>query len=313
MTRAARIDRQVAAALDAGTASRRACAEAHDFYDDAPDAVPSDADCMRLSAELAPGIGHDIRNMLSIIVNRAELARRRGPADANAALEAIAAVARSASGLTDILMHIAGLKPRAATSETILNLNLRLVALLPILERIIPDNALRLSFASSNLWLVRANAAQFDAAILNLIINARDALRGTGMADARILIRTRNVRCAGQNGQEADHVLVSVADSGPGMDAATLARAWEPFFTTKGEQGTGLGLDQVRRFAETAGGRARIRSAPGRGTTVQLLLPRAVEAVAVPAMPSLAGQASAIPHGIGQPVVTTGPKQGRIP
>lgn len=239
-------------------------------------AVTADTDRVRLLAELAPGIFHDIRNMLNIILNRTHLARHQGQANIGETLELIETAARSASRLIDIPMQVAGLRSRAAAPHSNLNLNVRLVAMLPVLERILPGVTLRLCLATSNLWNVKANAAEFDAAILNLAMNARDALQACGRADATITIRTANVSDRIGCHQAEDRVLVSVADNGPGMDACTLSRAWEPYFTTKGEHGTGLGLDQVRRFAESMSGRARIRSTTGRGTIVHLLLPRAI-------------------------------------
>jgi signal transduction histidine kinase len=126
-----------------------------------------------------------------------------------------------------------------------------------------------------HLWPVRVDANQLENALLNLSVNARDAMPGGGQA----VIRTRNVpaaEAAGIAGLRAlDHVAISVEDSGAGMSAEVLARAFEPFFTTKAVgEGTGLGLSQVFGFAKQSDGHAEIISQPGHGTTVRLYLPR---------------------------------------
>jgi CheY-like chemotaxis protein len=123
---------------------------------------------------------------------------------------------------------------------------------------------------------VCVDAGELQAAILNLVSNARDAMPGGGT----VVIHTRNM-AGGQRG--GPFVTVSVADTGEGMDAATLARVFEPFFTTKEVgKGTGLGLSQVYGFAESAGGHVDIQSEPGEGATVSLHLPRTIEPLPAP-------------------------------
>ncbi|HEX2942150.1 MAG TPA: hypothetical protein VHO91_13970, partial [Rhodopila sp.] len=176
-------------------------------------------DQTRLLTDLAPGIVHDIRNMLNVILNRVYLARRSEQPDIPDILAAIEAAARSASGLADNIMKAAGSKFRSTVDDAVLNLNVCLVAMLPMLERSLSGVTLRLCLATSNLWPVKANSAEFDAAILNLVMNACDALQTRGNPDATITIRTANIS-DGLNGVSAkDRVLVSVADNGPGMDA----------------------------------------------------------------------------------------------
>jgi len=115
---------------------------------------------------------------------------------------------------------------------------------------------------------IQVDAGEFQAAILNLLSNARDAMPQGGVAT----IRTRN-RPAGTDGGPC--VMISVDDTGEGMDAATLARAFEPFFTTKEVgKGTGLGLSMVYGFVKQSGGNVKIYSEPGEGTKVTLKMPR---------------------------------------
>jgi CheY-like chemotaxis protein len=123
-------------------------------------------------------------------------------------------------------------------------------------------------------WPCRLDPAQFGAAILNLAANARDAMSRSG----RLVFRTENVTTAGNAVDQpaGDYVVFSVADTGCGMTAEVLERAFEPFYTTKEVgKGTGLGLSQVYGFAKQSGGTARIESMPGDGTTVRIYIPRA--------------------------------------
>jgi len=124
------------------------------------------------------------------------------------------------------------------------------------------------------IWLCRIDPAQFGAAMLNLAANARDAMSGSG----RLVFRTENVTTTGDviDQPAGDYVALSVADTGCGMTADVLERAFEPFYTTKEVgKGTGLGLSQVYGFAKQSGGGTRIESQVGKGTTVRIYLPRA--------------------------------------
>jgi hypothetical protein len=147
------------------------------------------------------------------------------------------------------------------------------------------------------LWLVLADPVQIEHVILNLAINARDAMPEGGV----LSIATANVagtaqRGASQRGDETlpagDYISVAVADTGTGMTEEILRNAFEPFFTTKPVgHGSGLGLSQVHGMASRSGGRVRIESAPGRGTTVTVLLPRA-EPDALPVGPAATARQS---------------------
>ena len=129
----------------------------------------------------------------------------------------------------------------------------------------------------AGLWNVEVDISQFEAALLNLVVNARDAMPDGG----RLVIETGNVHLdeeycrANADVQRGDYVMMSVADSGTGMTPEVAARAFEPFFSTKAVgYGTGLGLSQVYGFIKQSGGHVRIDSAPGQGATVRIYLPR---------------------------------------
>ena len=144
----------------------------------------------------------------------------------------------------------------------------------------------------ADLWPAHVDANQLELALLNLAVNARDAMPEGG----RLTLGARNetIAAAADGALAAgDYVCLAVADSGTGMDAATLARATEPFFTTKGAgQGTGLGLSMVHGLAAQSGGALRLSSRPGAGTTAELWLPRAAT---LPAPASAAAPAPAAP------------------
>jgi two-component system, NtrC family, sensor kinase len=132
-----------------------------------------------------------------------------------------------------------------------------------------------------DVWPVRVDKSEFDLALLNLTVNARDAMPDGG----RLSISAANVNLTADDtpeGLSGDFVALSVADTGSGIDEDILGRVFEPFFTTKGsDKGTGLGLSQVYGFARRSGGTAVIKSDVGRGTTVTIYLPRSRAAVEV--------------------------------
>jgi CheY-like chemotaxis protein len=143
----------------------------------------------------------------------------------------------------------------------------------------------RVEFAiPEQVWAVRVDPQQLESAVLNLAINGRDAIEaagGGGAALLRIVLANATLDAAGaaqQGVQAGDYVRLTVTDSGVGMSEATVVRAVEPFFTTKGDgKGTGLGLPMVYGFARQSGGAMQIVSEPGQGTTVALLIPRTLE------------------------------------
>jgi signal transduction histidine kinase len=137
---------------------------------------------------------------------------------------------------------------------------------------------------AAGLQPIRADATQFELALLNVALNARDAMQDGGVLD----ISARNVALAdGPDGVASQAVAISMRDNGAGIPRGVLGRVLEPFFTTKPRgEGTGLGLSQAYGFAEQAGGTLRIRSTPGQGTEVTFVLPAEAEPVIDAAAPS---------------------------
>ena len=149
--------------------------------------------------------------------------------------------------------------------------------LLPLLRRALGPRITLETTLQENVGAVRASVAQLESVVVNLAVNARDAIEGKGrisieVAAAEVSDQEAPLRGLARGGR---HVTISVRDTGSGIPPETLARVFEPFFSTKGERGgTGLGLSMVRWFAEHSGGCAAIESVVGQGTTVTLLLPR---------------------------------------
>ena len=168
----------------------------------------------------------------------------------------------------------------------VVNLNRLLSEFEPLLRRAVGEDVAVVLDLDPRLDPVRIDPGQFQAAVLNLAGNARDAMPAGGT----LTVATRNLSLGpGAPGGDAEaspgaYVAATVSDTGGGMDAATAARAFEPFFTTKEVgRGTGLGLSQVYGSARQAGGFCRLRSTPGAGCTVEIVLPRSTEAGAAEA------------------------------
>jgi PAS domain S-box-containing protein len=220
---------------------------------------------MEAVGRLAGGVAHDFNNLLTVINGNSEFVLADLGADdpKRELLDEIREAGERGAGLTHQLLALCRkqvLQPRVVDLETLLR-DLR-----QLLRRVIGEDIEVSLVDTAHLAPVKVDPGQFVQAILNLAVNARDAMPDGG----RITIETRN----------ADRdVLVLVSDSGHGMDEATRARIFEPFFTTKEPgRGTGLGLAMVHGFVEQSGGKIEVRSEVGRGTTFAIRLPCTDEA-----------------------------------
>ena len=231
--------------------------------------------------QLTGGVAHDFNNLLTVVIGALDMAQRR-PEDAprrERMIEAALGAARRGERLTQQLLAFARrqtLKPEPMRIDGVL------AESEPLLRRAVGE-AVGLTLApGAPDGVANLDPSQFEAAIMNLVVNARDATPPGGM----IRIETLPARLADRQVEElpaGDYICVSVHDTGEGMDAATIARAFEPFFTTKPPgRGTGLGLSQVYGFTRQSGGAVTVDSTPGKGSSVRLYLPRmAGEAAAV--------------------------------
>ncbi len=214
---------------------------------------------------LAGGVAHDFNNQLQVIRNSLEILERQPPpADGRRYLEMIRRSADRAGALSRRLLAFSRRQPVEARPLDPNALVTQTAELLrhSLGERIVIETVLGRGVAE-----VAADAGQLETALLNLAINARDAMSHAGL----LTLETAN---ATLDESSPTYVLIAVSDTGTGMPPEVAARACEPFFTTKEPgQGTGLGLAQVAGFTRECGGHLRIASVPGKGTTVRLYLP----------------------------------------
>jgi signal transduction histidine kinase len=224
---------------------------------------------------LAGGVAHDFNNQLHVIRNSLELLQRQDPpADAQRALEMIRRSTNQATALTRQLLAFSRRQPVEPRPIDPNDLVLQMAELLrySLGERITIATTL-----GPGVWNVSADAGQLETALLNLAINARDAMSHAGL----LTIETANatlddsLAAARRPGVTGQYVMISVSDTGSGMTPEVAARACEPFFTTKEPgHGTGLGLSQVAGFARQSGGEVRISTQAGKGTSVRIYLPK---------------------------------------
>ena len=217
---------------------------------------------------LAAGVAHDFRNVLAVCLGYGDLigARDDVPADARQQARDIVSAAQRGAALAQELIEFAS---PDVPPPCVLDLAHATSEFLPVLRGAVGARH-QLNFARpAALGQVLIGKAQYTRLLLNLVINARDAMPDGGPIE----IRLTPVKLADQPGYHGRFVLLDVADSGVGIDAATRKRVFEPFFTTKAT-GTGLGLAIVRQVADRAGGLIRVESEPGRGTTFRVFFPR---------------------------------------
>ncbi len=235
--------------------------------------------------QLTGGIAHDFNNLLTAVLGNLELLKKyteRGEARLHRWASNAFDAANRGAVLTQRLLVFSRrqpLEPRAA------DLVAMLASMSDLLRRTLGENIDIETHVAPGLWQAFADINQLDNAILNIAINARDAMDGHG----RLTITAANCQLDERHGDSeiapGQYVLLSISDTGKGIEKDVLDRVFEPFFSTKPVgQGTGLGLSQVYGFIKQTGGQVKIDSAPGQGTTVKLYLPRAYveESGAVP-------------------------------
>ena len=227
---------------------------------------------MEAIGQLTGGIAHDFNNLLMAVLGSLELMRKRLPDDPKvmALLDNAVQGAQRGAGLTKRMLAFA--RRQELQSEAIHVPDL-VRGMTDLLQRSIGQSISIETRFPLALKPIQADANQFEMALLNLVVNARDAMPEGGQIV--LSAREETVRHATPEGlSPGRYVRVSVADSGEGMDKETLARALEPFFTTKGPgKGTGLGLPMVHGLAQQSGGRFNLQSRPGEGTTAELWMP----------------------------------------
>jgi len=226
---------------------------------------------------LAGGVAHDFNNMLAVILGRADLALGRA-APKNPLCRDLEEIRQAAERSAELTRQLLAFARRQAVSPRVLDLNEVVGTTLQMLRRLIGEDIELIWAPDPAVGNVRLDPSQLDQLLANLVVNARDAIPGTGRITLAthpvVLDRSRGAR--GETVAPGAYALLTVRDDGCGMDEATLRHLFEPFFTTKGPgQGTGLGLATVHGIVRQNGGLVEVYSEPGRGTTFSIYLPRA--------------------------------------
>ena len=241
------------------------------------EAVLREAQKMQAIGQLTGGIAHDFNNLLTVILGNLEMTQRELPEDHRLQDRIARAVWASQRGatLTAQLLAFARKQPLAAAP---IDLSTAVPELVPLLARTLGAPIDVRFIGTPDLWQAMADLAQLENALLNLALNARDAMPDGGCLTLEVANQVLDEEYARSHVEvtAGDYVMLAVSDTGHGMTADVVARVFEPFFTTKPDgKGTGLGLAMVFGFVKQSRGHVKIYSEPGEGTSIKLYLPRA--------------------------------------
>jgi signal transduction histidine kinase len=233
---------------------------------------------MEAVGRLAGGVAHDFNNLMSAVIGFSQLILLRLE-EAHPLRGEVEQILRAGERATALTSQLLAFSRKQVLQPKVLDLNELVVELEKLLRRLIGANVELVSILDPELGPIEADPGQLEQVILNLVVNARDAMPTGGKAT----IETSNVVLGADSGLDVSpgvYVLLSVGDSGVGIDEATMGQIFEPFFTTKEEgKGTGLGLATVFGIVKQSGGDIAIESEVGRGTTFNIYLPRATAPV----------------------------------
>ena len=251
---------------------------------------------MEAMGQLTGGIAHDFNNLLQVIIGNLEVLRRRNLLAGDDAKRMIDAAIRGGERAATLTQRLLAFARRQPLNPKPIDVNKLVAGMSELLHRTLGESITIETVLAGGIWRVAADANQLENALLNLAVNARDAMQAGG----RLTIETANAfldeaYADGNEVKAGQYVLVAVSDTGEGMGPEVVAKAFEPFFTTKDVgRGSGLGLSQVYGFIKQSGGHAKIYSEISQGTTIKLYLPRLALSADVPdAVPD----AAALPAG----------------
>ncbi len=231
---------------------------------------------MEAVGRLAGGVAHDFNNLLTIINGYGELLLGTLPASdpSRDLIRQMVSAGERAAGLTRQLLAFSR---KSIIAPELLDLKAVVADVERMLRRVVGEDVSLAVTANLTVGAVRADRGQIEQVLMNLVVNARDAMPTGGKLDIEVRDTELDEGYARSHpdARPGPHVLLAVADTGCGIDAATLARVFEPFFSTKGELGSGLGLATVHGIVKQGGGHVAVESEVGRGTTFRVYLPRA--------------------------------------
>jgi len=235
---------------------------------------------MEAIGRLTGGVAHDFKNLLQVILGNLDALRRQlgdGTIQKDDIRRFSDAAVRGAERAATLTQRLLAFSRRQPLQPQPLEVNKLVTGMSDLLRRTLGESITTETVLAGGLWRISADANQLESALLNLAVNARDAMRRGG----KLTIETANTHldeayaAAHDEVKAGQYVMVAVTDTGIGMTKEVLAKAFDPFFTTKDiGQGTGLGLSQVYGFVKQSGGHVKIYSESGEGTTVRLYLPR---------------------------------------
>jgi len=235
---------------------------------------------MEAVGRLAGGIAHDFNNLLTVIAGYAELVQMNLRSD-DLALKQVNEISKAASRAAELTGSLLAFSRKAIIKPRVISLNAVLRDVERMLRRIVGGHIAVEMHLGEDARNVKADPGQIEQIIFNLAVNARDAMPAGGMFTVATGAAVVNERTAEEHAGVAPgrYVLLTVSDTGVGMDEATQAKMFEPFFTTKGDQGTGLGLATVYGIIQQHRGHIICRSAPGKGTAFRIYLAEAESAL----------------------------------
>ncbi len=262
---------------------------------------------MEAVGQLTGGIAHDFNNMLAVVIGSLDMAQRKLTGSDNPNVgRFITNAQRGAERAATLTARLLAFSRQQPLEPRVLDANKLVGGMREMLARTLGEAIQIETVLAGDLWAVHADPVQIESALVNLAVNARDAMPDGG----QLLLETANTELderyarVHEEVQPGHYVMLSISDTGTGMSADVVERAFEPFFTTKrAGRGTGLGLSQVFGFVKQSRGHLKIYSEIGRGTRVKIYLPRHVDA-----MHEMASEA---PHQNGQPSIPPG-KPGEV-
>lgn len=234
---------------------------------------------MEAVGQLTGGVAHDFNNLLTIMLGNIEAAIATAPQDAQDLRRFLASVERAGQRAAHLTHRLLAFSRRQPLVPRNLDINKLVAGMSELLQRTLGEAISIETVFGARIWLVHADSNELESAMLNLVINARDAMPNGG----KLTIETANFyldddyAATDPEVRPGQYVMLAITDTGIGMSEEVRGRAFDPFFTTKPTgQGSGLGLSMVYGFAKQSGGNVRIYSEPGQGATVKLYLPRII-------------------------------------